>query len=94
VVVQDDTGEGVPGLEVWLTWAQGADRAVTGLKPDEGPGYVDFNAEVNTTYAISVGQLGMPVVSGLQLENCPRREGDWEPFAGSWRLLLAPEESD
>jgi len=94
VIVQDENGEGVPGVVVWLTWAQGADRAVTGLKPNEGYGYVDFDAEVNTAYSISLGQLGMPIVSGLELEYCPMEDGYWEPYAGSWQLLLAPEESD
>lgn len=90
VVVQDEEGEGVPGVEVWLTWAQGADRAVTGLKPDEGLGYADFNVEPNTAYAISVGELGMPLISGLQLEDCPDEGEDGEPIAGSWRIVLAP----
>jgi hypothetical protein len=88
VVVLDEDGEGVPVVEVWLTWSDGADRAVTGLKPDEGPGYADFKAVPNITYAISVGELGLPLVTGLQLETCSV-EGE-EPFTGSWRIVLAP----
>jgi hypothetical protein len=90
VVVQDEDGEGVPAVEVWLTWAQGADRAVTGLKPDQGLGYADFNAEPDTDYTISVGELGMPLVSGLRLEACPAEVGDGETVVGSWRVILAP----
>ena len=87
--MQDEDGQGVPGVEVWLTWAEGADRAVTGLKPDKGTGYADFSASPDTAYTISVGELGMPLVSGLQLEECPV-EGYGEPIIGSWRIVLAP----
>ncbi|MEA3377484.1 MAG: hypothetical protein U9R72_14945 [Chloroflexota bacterium] len=89
VVVQDEDGEGVPGVDVWLTWSDGADRAVTGLKPGRGYGYADFNAAADVAYTVSVGELGLPLVTGLELEDCPV-EGDEEPFTGSWRLVLAP----
>lgn len=89
VVVLDETGEGVPGIEVWLRWSDGADRAMTGLKPGRGPGYVDFRAAPDVTYTVSVVESGMPLVTGLRLEDCSVEE-DGEPFAGSWRLVLAP----
>jgi hypothetical protein len=89
VVVQDEDGEGVRGVEVWLTWPEGADRAVTGLKPEMGAGYADFNANEDMPYAISVGELSMPLITGLRLESCPV-EDDEEPVTGSWRIVLAP----
>jgi hypothetical protein len=88
VVVQDEDGEGVPGVAVWLTWPDGADRAVTGLKPGQGPGYADFSAEEGTSYAISVGELAMPLVTGLRLESCSVEDED--PLIGSWRIVLTP----
>lgn len=91
VIVLDEDRRGVPGLEVWLTWARGTDRAVTGLKPDRGLGYADFSAQPDTAYSISVGQLGMPIVSGLQLEDCPAQIGEEEALVGSWHVVLAPE---
>ena len=90
VVVQDEYGRGVPGVEVWLTWAQGADRAVTGLKPEHGMGYADFNVGPDIAYTISVGEPGMPLVSGLQLEECPTETEEGEAVLGSWRVILAP----
>lgn len=80
----------MPGVEVWLTWSDGADRAITGLKPGQSPGYADFTMTPDTAYTISVGELGMPLVTGLQIEDCPVEEDD-ASFAGSWRLTLAPE---
>ena len=93
VVVRDERGGGLPGVEVWLTWPGGADRAVTGLKPQKGAGYVDFNAEPGVSYALSVGGLGMPLVTDLRVEPCPAQE-DKEPVLGSWRIVLEPRSSE
>ena len=76
-------------MEVWLTWSGGSDRAVTGLKPGYGPGYADFDVNEGIAYAISLGEFRMPVVTGLQLEDCLPGEPE-DPFTGSWRILLAP----
>ena len=85
VVVRDERGAGVAGVEVWLMWDGGADRAVTGLKPQHGAGHADFEAALGVRYSIGVGELGMPLISNLRLEPCP---GDEE--TGSWRILLEP----
>ena len=89
VVVKDERGEGLAGVEVWLTWPGGADRAVTGLKPQQGAGYADFNAERNVSYALGIGELGIPLVTGVRLEPCPA-VGNERPFIGSWRIVLEP----
>jgi len=88
VVVQDERGAGVTGVEVWLMWDGGADRAVTGLKPQHGTGYADFEAEPDVRYSLGVGELGMALVSNLRLEPCPVDEENEE--IGSWRILLEP----
>jgi hypothetical protein len=87
VVVQDEAGAGVPGVEVWLMWDGGSDRAVTGLKPERGMGYADFDAEQGVDYSIGISELGAPLVSGLRLESCPEEKGK-EPLVGSWRIVL------
>ena len=89
VVVRDERGAGLAGVEVWLMWPGGADRAVTGLKPRYGTGYVDFDAEPGVRYSLGIGVLGMPLVNNLRIEPCPV-EGDEEPLLGSWRLVLEP----
>ena len=91
VVVRDEHGAGLPGVEVWLTWPGGADRAVSGLKPQHGTGYVDFDAEPGVSYALSVGELGLPLVTDLRIEPCSVQEDDREETAlGSWRIVLEP----
>ncbi len=89
VVVQDEQGRGLGGIDVWLMWPGGADHAVTGLKPKKGPGYADFDAEPETSYDLSTSALGMPVVTGLTIEPCPVEEGA-QPMLGSWRIVLEP----
>jgi hypothetical protein len=93
VVVRDEEGTGVSGVEVWLIWSGGADRAVTGLKPEYGAGYVDFDAgrgaPGSVNYSLGIGELGMPLVNDLRIEFCPA-QADETPLVGSWRLVLEP----
>ena len=93
VVVRDADGEGIPGIRVWLLWPEGADWAVTGLKPSKGAGYADFGAVHGVTYTLGLGEIGMPLVTGLQLEGCPAREGGGSAF-GSWRITMEPRAAD
>jgi hypothetical protein len=92
VVVKDERGEEVPGVEVWLMWPGGADRAVTGLKPQEGVGYADFDVEWGVNYSLGTSELGRPLVTALRLESCPTPEGG-ALMIGSWRIVLQPDSS-
>jgi hypothetical protein len=89
VVVKDEQGAGLPGVAVWLIWPGGADRAVTGLKPQQGAGYADFDAEWGVNYSLGVGELGVPLITGLRLEPCSP-DSDEEATIGSWRIVLEP----
>jgi hypothetical protein len=81
----------LPGVEVWLMWPGGADRAVTGLKPRYGTGYVDFDAEWGVNYSLGVGELGRSLVSGLRLEPCSGElDAEGKALIGSWRIVLEP----
>jgi hypothetical protein len=93
VVVEDDRGKGLPGVEVWLMWPGGADRAVSGLKPLKGSGYADFSAEWGINYSLGIGELGRPLISGLRLEHCPVGE-DQKSVIGSWHIVFAPRPAE
>ena len=88
VMIEDEQGDGVPGLEVWLMQADVADRAVTGLKPAKGLGTVDFAASIGESYTIAVGQLAKPLVTGLELRTCPAEGDDDAPLLGAWRIVI------
>jgi hypothetical protein len=85
VTVWNELGQSVPGKEVWITWEDGgADRFVTGLKPEIDPGYGDFDMQPDLAYNVGVNKPTSIVVSGLRADAC---ESDGRM---SWRLILAP----
>lgn len=89
--MRDEKGDEVAGVEVWLLWEDGADRAVTGLKPQYGAGYADFDVERGVRYSIGVGEVGLPLLDDLQVPFCFPTEGEESgPVLGSWRIVLAP----
>ncbi len=57
VYVEDADGEGVPGVEVRVSWQGGEDRFFTGLKPEEGPAYADFRMEPDVAYRVDLPGL-------------------------------------
>jgi hypothetical protein len=88
-MVEDEESKGMPGVEVWVTWDSGADRFVTGLKPEKGVGYGDFNLQPDTTYAVSVAQSAVPIVTGLKTEPCQPSDST-QPGSTSWQLTFRP----
>jgi hypothetical protein len=89
VVIEDEKGKGVPGIEVWVMWEGGADRFVTGLKPEKGPGYGDMDMQPGITYNIAVAESALPLVKGLQTEQCPSADPAQTVMA-SWQLTFRP----
>jgi hypothetical protein len=87
IVVRDAEGEGLRGVRVWLLWDDGADWAVTGLKPDRSLGYADFGVETGVRYSVGVGEIAMPLLSGLQILACTDGEGG-SARVGSWRIVV------
>jgi len=64
-----------PGRAIWLLWEDGADRAITGFKPEIGPGYADFVIEPGRVYNLYIDTpTGIPV-STLQVAPCTPEEG-------------------
>jgi hypothetical protein len=70
VTLQDAAGRGVPGVTVWITWEGGADRFVTGLKPEIDAGYGDFDMLRDRYYNLSIDQPESVIVAGLRAEAC------------------------
>jgi hypothetical protein len=89
VVIEDEKGKGMPGIEVWVTWDSGADRFVTGLKPEKGSGYGDLDIQPGITYAVAVAQSAVPIVTGLETEPCPSSDPA-QPISASWQLTFRP----
>ena len=77
VVVQDYEGRGLPGVEVWITWGGGADRFVTGFKPEINPGYGDFDMQLDQTYGVSLEKPTAILVSDLRATACSEGRTSW-----------------
>ena len=91
VNVQGLEGNGLPGVDVWITWDDGADRFVTGLKPEFGVGFGDFDMQPDVNYRVGAGtQSALALVSNLRANACTTEAGN----AGrlSWDIVLRPIE--
>lgn len=83
VEVVDAAGQPVPGSEVRVVWDTGQDHFFTGLKPDLGVGYGDFEMSPGVTYTVQLVDSDQPV-TGLTPGECTATDGT--PYAGSWLL--------
>ncbi|MBN1878192.1 MAG: hypothetical protein JXA33_28490 [Anaerolineae bacterium] len=78
---------GLPAQEIWLSWDEGADRAVTGMKPEMGLGYADFIVTPQRLYKLYIGTpVGIPIAT-LQIEACL---GPTETLWATWSLTIRP----
>jgi hypothetical protein len=80
----DAAGNGVPGLEVIVTWEGGENHFFTGLKPEMGLGYADFQMLPGVSYTLRLAEGGQPV-SNLVVTDC-QTGGNTQ--AGSWKLVF------
>lgn len=90
VQVWDAAGEGLAGVALVVTWSQGEDRLFTGLRPDEGPGYADFEMSPGIEYQVSLvdlpGDVAQALTSDLASGDCPT-----DTVAIDWRLTFQQE---
>lgn len=54
IFIRDSQGQGVPGVEIKVSWPDQEDRLFTGFKPDVDPGYADIQIELDTPYQIEL----------------------------------------
>jgi hypothetical protein len=68
VWVRDAEGGQLAGVEVVVSWATGQDRFFTGLRPERGEGYADFEMEPGLEYEVSVADYQGESAEGLTPE--------------------------
>ncbi len=81
VRVVDGLNVGLAGMEIEVVWPGGRDRFVTGLKPDEGPGYADFTMTEGVVYTLSL-PAGSARIRDLQTAECD------DGHLGGWQLTF------
>jgi hypothetical protein len=86
VMVENKSGEQLPGVELIVTWQGGSDRFYTGLNATNGAGYADFQMEPEKVYTLQVGETG-EVVTELSAPECTAENG--QAYWGSLWLRFA-----
>jgi hypothetical protein len=82
--VQDTLGQGLPGVHVVVSWASGQDEFVTGLHPDQDPGYADYAMSPGISYTVTVAEGSSDSAEDLEAfspeKGCPEpdKPGSWE----------------
>jgi hypothetical protein len=65
----DDSGAGVPGVEIILNWPENEEHIFTGLKPELGLGYADFDMAPGNLYTLRLAD-GSQLITDIQPEPC------------------------
>ena len=86
VNVLDSQGVPLPGIEISISWDQGADRFFTGLQPEISPGYADYTMTGARSYSLELARMGVPV-SGLTPPICAAPGGG--TFFGGLQLTFS-----
>ena len=68
--VVDYLGRGIPGQRLRVRWADQEDVFVSGLKPDRGDAYADFQMEEGIDYTIDMPNAADPLGASLSTGAC------------------------
>ena len=87
ILIEDPHGQPLPGVEIVVSWSTGQDRFYTGLRPERGAGYADFEMAPASSYEVFLadyrGDVAQDLTSELQSGLCqPGVE------ALDWRLVF------
>jgi hypothetical protein len=87
VWVRDAEGNGLPSIEIVVSWDSGEDRFFTGLRPNLGQGYADFEMAPEVKYDVTLASFRADTAKGLASELssgvCPT-----DTLALDWRLAF------
>lgn len=70
VRVFDNNGNEIPGQPIRVRGSDESSTFLTGLKPERGPGYADFDMEEDKSYIIEMPGLSDPSSSPLVASSC------------------------
>lgn len=89
IYVRDRLGAGVPGVEISVSWPGGKDNFFTGFKPENDPGYADFQMKAGETYQVElVGLETADPVPEITIESddlCPYLPVGVDP---AWQIVF------
>lgn len=77
VYVLESVGqEGVPGEPIRVQWEGGSSLFFSGLKPERGAAYADFQMEAGRSYILAMPGLSDPLPNPLVADRCITEGGD------------------
>ena len=85
VVVLSSNRRQMPGIKILITWDSGEEQFFTGLKPELGNGYADYQMTPNVTYTIQLA-VGSDIATGVSTPTCQTPSG--ETFFGGIKLTF------
>ncbi len=85
VIVTNASRRPIPGAEIIITWNNGEEHIFTGLKPELGYGYADFQMTPEVLYSVRMADGGTPATE-LSAPACTDTDG--EPYTGGLRLTF------
>jgi hypothetical protein len=83
VIVYNANLRQLAGIKIIITWDSGEDVFFTGLKPELGNGYADFQMEPGISYSIQL-DLGSEIATDLTGPTCQTSNG--ETYVGGYKL--------
>ena len=86
VRVIDFDGQPLPGQPIRVRWDAGESLFFSGLKPERGADYADFEMEADTQYVIEMPGLSDPSPTPLTASNCFTEAG--EQALTSYRIVF------
>jgi hypothetical protein len=86
VFINNAAGQGVPGVEIIITWDGGQETFFTGLKPEIDVGYADYVMTPEEVYTLQVSGGGQ-LISGLTSPEC-EDSSTGQRYWGSWRMIF------
>ncbi|MGC8878107.1 MAG: hypothetical protein ACP5R2_02670 [Anaerolineae bacterium] len=88
IYVRGSNGEGIPGVQIVVSWPEGEDRFYTGFKPAIDPGYADFEMQPGKVYEVHLVDKNGDVadnVGNVTEQTCPDLPADKRP---SWQVVF------
>ena len=79
ITVLDGDGEPLPNVELLIRWQAGEDRFYTGLKPEQGAGYADYDLAAGESYQVGIIGPESDFALGIEADACEDgRLAGWE----------------
>jgi hypothetical protein len=85
VIVLNSNRRQMSGVKILITWGTGSEEFFTGLKPELGNGYADYQMNSEDTYSLQIAS-GSDIAANITAPTCQAPNGD--SFSGGYKLTF------